>query len=209
MARLGDRLADDAPALGTRILARAASERPQNLTTSLLTLMSAEGRLVPSTPTGPGPAVTIAGNRSRDGGPGACSRSTRRGRNAISPAAGWLAPAAPEDLQCWTGWSRTTTRRALTELAIEEVDLHGHAGINLARPARQLADGRTADPAATLLPAFDPTPMGCKHRDWLLGINPAWCSTAPATSAPPSGGTARSSDPGHSHPTATCGPKHR
>ena len=49
----GTQLADDEPALKTRILARAPSDRPQNLTTSLLTLMSADGRLVRATPTGP------------------------------------------------------------------------------------------------------------------------------------------------------------
>jgi winged helix DNA-binding protein len=49
----GAQLADDEPALRTLILAKAPSDRPQNVTTPLLTLMSADGRLVRGTPTGP------------------------------------------------------------------------------------------------------------------------------------------------------------
>jgi len=52
-AATGAQLADDEPALRTRILPRAPSDRPHNLTTSLLALMSADGRLVRGTPTGP------------------------------------------------------------------------------------------------------------------------------------------------------------
>ena len=51
-AATGAQLAADRPALQTRIAARTASERPHNLTTPLLTLMSAEGRLVRGAPTG-------------------------------------------------------------------------------------------------------------------------------------------------------------
>jgi hypothetical protein len=46
-------LADDVPALRTLILAKAPSDRPQHVTTSLLTLMSADERIVRGTPTGP------------------------------------------------------------------------------------------------------------------------------------------------------------
>jgi hypothetical protein len=49
----GGQLAGDEPALQTRILPRAQSDRPQNLTTSLLTMMSADGRIVRDAPTGP------------------------------------------------------------------------------------------------------------------------------------------------------------
>lgn len=48
----GAQLATDEPALTTLILAKAPSDRPQNLTTSLLTLMSADGRIVRGAPTG-------------------------------------------------------------------------------------------------------------------------------------------------------------
>ena len=61
----------------------------------------------------------------------------------------------------------TTTRRALGRLEIEEVDLHGQPGIALARSA----EAPPGHPAATLLPALDPTPMGWKNREWFLGID--------------------------------------
>ena len=46
----GTQLANDDPALRTLIRAKAPSDRPQNLTTPLLTLMSAEGRIVRGVP---------------------------------------------------------------------------------------------------------------------------------------------------------------
>jgi hypothetical protein len=171
----GAQLAGDEPALRTRITTRAPSDRPQNLTSSLLTLMSADGRLVRSTPTGP---WTSRQHRwepvSRWWPQGLPSIDTTQAQRDL--ARRWLArfgPATTKDLQWWTGWNKTTTRLALDGLQIEEVDLHGHAGIDLARrPADELADETTARPTATLLPALDPTPMGWKTRDWFLGIDP-------------------------------------
>lgn len=170
----GAQLADDEPGLRTLILARAPSERPQNLTSSLLTLMSAEARLVRSIPTG---AWTSRHHRWEP-----VSRWWPRGLPAIDEAQAqrdlayrWLTrfgPATTEDLQWWAGWSKTTTRRALETLAVEEVDLHGRVGIDLARPNGERGDEATAGQVATLLPALDPTPMGWKNRDWFLGIDP-------------------------------------
>jgi hypothetical protein len=170
----GAQLADDEPALKTRILARAPSDRPQNVTTSLLTLMSADGRIVRGTPTGP---WTSRHHRWEP-----VSRWWPQGLPPIDTAEAqrdlvrrWLArfgPASTEDLEWWTGWNKTTTRRALHGLTIEEVDLHGHPGIVLAGPAAEFADGAADIPTATLLPALDPTPMGWKIRDWFLGIDP-------------------------------------
>lgn len=167
----GAQLADEVRALRTRILPGAPSDRPQNLTTSLLTLMSAEGRLVRATPTGP---WTSRHHRWEP-----VVRWWPQGLPPIDPseaqvdlARRWLArfgPATIEDLRWWTGWTLTTTRRALEGLEIDEVDLHGHPGIALARSAEE----PPGDPVATLLPALDPTPMGWKNRDWFLGIDPS------------------------------------
>ncbi len=158
----------------TRILAGAPSDRPQNVTTSLLTLMSADGRLVRGTPTGP---WTSRQHRWEQ-----VSRWWPRGLPSIDPAEAerdlarrWLArfgPATTDDLQWWTGWNKTTVRRALHSLAIEEVDLHGQPGIALASFDHDLAEDAAVAPTATLLPALDPTPMGWKARDWFLGIDP-------------------------------------
>lgn len=170
----GAQLADDEPALRTLILAGAPSDRPQNVTTSLLTLMSASGRIVRGTPTGP---WTSRHHRWEP-----VSRWWPEGLPPIDMAQAqrdlarrWLArfgPARTEDLQWWTGWNKTTTRRALQDLTLEEVDLHGQAGIVLASPTGEFADEAAGVPTATLLPALDPTPMGWKTRDWFLGIDP-------------------------------------
>jgi hypothetical protein len=138
--------------------------------------MSADGRLVRATPTGP---WTSRHHRwepvSRWWPQGLPSIDTTQAQRDL--ARRWLArfgPATTGDLQWWTGWNKTTMRLALDGLQIEEVDLHGHAGIDLARrPADELADETTARPTATLLPALDPTPMGWKTRDWFLGIDPS------------------------------------
>jgi hypothetical protein len=171
----GAQLADDEPALQTRILPRAPSDRPQNLTSSLLTMMSADGRVVRATPTG---AWTSRQHRWEP-----TSRWWPQGLPPVDPteaqchlARRWLerfGPATTEDLQWWTGWSKTTTRHALEGLEIDEVDLHGHGGIDLIRPVHELAGEATDRPTATLLPALDPTPMGWKNRDWLFGIDPS------------------------------------
>lgn len=170
----GAQLAHDEPALKTLILARAPSDRPHNLTTSLLTLMSADGRIVRATPTGP---WTSRHHRWEP-----LSQWWPHGLPSITPAHAqrdlarrWLAcfgPARTDDLEWWTGWNKTIVRRALGNLAIEEVDLHGHTGIALADFDDDLAQDAAVEPTATLLPALDPTPMGWKVRDWFLGIDP-------------------------------------
>ena len=172
---IGAQLADDEPGLRTRILARAVSDRPQNLTSPVLTMMSADGRLVRASPTGP---WTSRQHRWEP-----ISRWWPQGLAPIDAAQAqrdlarrWLerfGPATTEDLQWWTGWSRTATRTALDGLPTEEVDLHGHPGIQLERTADNRGDEAASPPAATLLPALDPTPMGWKHRDWMFGIDPS------------------------------------
>ena len=129
----GGQLAEDEPALQTRILPRAQSDRPQNLTTSLLTVMSAGGRLVRGAPTGP---WTSRQHRWEP-----VSRWWPQGVPPIAPAQaqcdlahGWLqrfGPATTDDLQWWTGWNKTTTRRAIARSETEEVDLHGQPAIDI------------------------------------------------------------------------------
>jgi hypothetical protein len=174
-AATGAQLAADEPDLQTRILARTASERPHNVTTPLLTLMSADGRVVRGTPTG---AWTTRQHRWEptdswwpEGLPPVDPDQARR-----DLARRWLArfgPAQVKDLQWWTGWNAKTTRRALEQALTEEVDLHGQPGIALADIDEDLDDEGPTEPVAALLPTLDPTPMGYKDRRWFLGIDPA------------------------------------
>ena len=171
-AATGTQLSTDVPQLKTSILVRAPSDRPQNVTTSLLTLMSTEGRLVRSTPTG---AWTSRHHRWEPVGrwwpDGLPTEDTGQAQQAL--ARRWLArfgPATVEDLQWWTGWNNTTTRRALAGLPIAEIDLHGRPGITLPELDDD-SSGNVGTNVASLLPALDPTPMGWKHRNWFLGID--------------------------------------
>ncbi len=168
----GAQLSTDEPELRTSILVRAPSDRPQNVTSSLLTLMSAEGRLVRSTPVG---AWTSRHHRWEPVGrwwpDGLPAHDIGRAQQAL--ARQWLTrfgPATVEDLQWWTGWTKATVRRALDNLPVAEIDLHGQPGITLRDSVGDLPDDAHA-PVASLLPALDPTPMGWKHRDWFLGID--------------------------------------
>ena len=158
------------------IPAGAPSDRPQNVTSALLTLMSAQGRIVRSTPTG---SWTSRHHRWEpvehwwpDGLPELGIEASQR-----ALAHSWLerfGPATADDLQWWTGWNKTTVRRALSGLPIEEVDLHGQTGIALSASEAledDPGDQVTATPVATLLPSLDPTPMGWKRRDWFLRID--------------------------------------
>jgi hypothetical protein len=168
----GAQLAHDVPGLQTLIPAGAPSERPQRVTTALLTIMSADGRLVRGTPTG-----TWTSRHHRwepvsswwpDGLPQIDAAKAER-----DLAHRWLSrfgPATIDDLQWWTGWTRATTYRALADLPVVEVDLHGEPGIALAG-GHDDPDSPVQPPTAILLPALDPTPMGWKRRDWFLGID--------------------------------------
>jgi hypothetical protein len=152
------------PSLRAVIAARTRSEQPQGLTSPLLTLMSAEGRIVRGTPVG---TWTTRHHRWEhvsawwpDGVPQDDPPQAR-----TSLARRWLqrfGPATLDDLIWWTGWSKTVARAALGRLDVEEVDLHGRRGIDL----REAAPMPTTEPVASLLPCLDPTPMGWRHGDW-------------------------------------------
>lgn len=80
----------------------------------------------------------------------------------------WLGaygPASPDDLQWWTGWTKTRMRAALAGLHTVEVDLDGLPGLMLGDDAEPV----TPDPWVALLPALDPSAMGWKHRAFCLG----------------------------------------
>jgi hypothetical protein len=133
-------------------------------------MMSAQGRIVRGTPTGPWTSRHHRWEPLEQWWPGGLPELTAEDCQR-ELARRWLTrfgPATAGDLQWWTGWNQATVRHALRELPVEEVDLHGGTGIALA--SDDPGDTPTAPPAAALLPALDPTPMGWKRRDWLFGI---------------------------------------
>jgi hypothetical protein len=168
----GAQLSTDVPALRTVVLPGSPSERPVNVTSRLLTVVSSRGRIVRSTPTG---GWTNRQHRWEhveswwpDGIPELATEAAQ-----VALACRWLerfGPATAEDLQWWMGWTKTLTKRVLGQLPIEDVDLHGEPGIDLRRDDDDEPPDDVA-PVATLLPALDPTPMGWKRREWFFGID--------------------------------------
>lgn len=179
----GAQLSDDEPRLRTTILARAPSDRPQKVTSSLLTMLSAQGRIVRSTPTGTWTSRHHAWEHVEQWWPdGLPNLDTGEAQREL--ASRWLSrfgPATVDDLQWWTGWNKTTVHRALASLRIEDIDLHGAPGIRLQTNEQDepddahddADDGEPGLPTAALLPALDPTAMGWRHREWYLAIDPA------------------------------------
>lgn len=198
----GAQLGADVPGLRTRIPPGAPSDRPQNVTSALLTLMSAEGRIVRGVPAGAWTSRHHRWEPAEHWWPTGLPRPEKE-ESQRHLAWRWLArfgPATVEDLQWWTGWNKSDIRRALNGVHIEEVDLHGQLGIAL----------QAWQTTTTITPE--------RHR-WRHcfppSIPPRWAGragtgssastagrslTALATSVPRSGGTARSSGPGRSAP---------
>jgi hypothetical protein len=82
----------------------------------------------------------------------------------------WLrafGPGTRDDIQWWTGWSLTATRKALAAIDVVEVDLDGGGTGYLL--VDDLEPSETPEPWVALLPALDATTMGWKDRDWYLG----------------------------------------
>lgn len=170
----GAELSRAEPRLATRLLPGAPSDQPQNLTSTLLAMMSAQGRLVRAVPGG---SWTVRSHRWEpvevwwpDGIPALDVATAQR-----DWARRWLeafGPATLDDLQWWTGWTKTAVRNATATLPLEEVDLHGLPGVALSDTLdADLSAAQDYSPAATLLPALDPTPMGWKHRDWFMALD--------------------------------------
>jgi len=175
-AATGAELSSDVPALRTVIPPRVSSDRPQTVTSPLLTIMGASGRLVRGTPMG---AWTSRHHRwepvERWWPQGMPTPDPDRARRALAHRYfARFGPATVEDLTWWTGWSKTTVRRTVEHLPTEEVDLHGRTGLVLRDDDLDDElddDSDNAAPTAALLPALDPTTTGWSQREWLFGID--------------------------------------
>lgn len=142
-------------------------EATQNITSRVLLVLAAQGKIVRGRPVG--------------------SWLSQQYRWALAEQ--WLAPAGPVDealaraelarqwlmafgpaplgdLKWWTGWTMAQVKRAVAALGAVEVDLGGVAGMALPGDLES-----TPDPGdwVALLPALDPTVMGWRDRSWFLG----------------------------------------
>ncbi|MFF8642761.1 winged helix DNA-binding domain-containing protein [Streptomyces sp. NPDC015345] len=163
-------LASDDPRLSTElVMARGKSyEGRQKLASRLLLLLAAEGHVVRGRPRGTWTSHQYRWAPLTDWFPGGLADwDTQEAQ--LELARRWLrafGPAAADDLRWWTGWTKTQTKRALTELSPVEVDLDGVTGLLL---PDDMEEPPPPEPWAALLPALDSTPMGWQNRGWFLG----------------------------------------
>jgi Winged helix DNA-binding domain len=165
----GAELARDEPRLRAQIVYATDKSYggPVNITTRLLTLLSAEGLMVRGRPRGGWTSSQFtwfaAGEQVRLPAPAARAELARRWLRAFGPA-------LVSDLQWWAGWTAGQVRQALAQLDVTEVELDGASGIMLTadEPGHDPAP-EAAEPWPALLPALDPTAMGWRERAWYVG----------------------------------------
>jgi len=153
------------PRLRTAILPQTDKKYDvrRTVTTNVLALMGAEGRLVRREPLGAWTSRQHTWEAAtawwRDGIP---DEPTGQARAQLAEAyLRRFGPATEADLAWWTGWPLGVTRKALAVLDLETTP----DGLVMADDV-EAVDPRP--PVATLLPALDPTPMGWKERSWYL-----------------------------------------
>lgn len=156
------------PILATRVqLGSGRFVATPTVASRLMTLLSAEGKVVRTRPRGSWTSTQFRWSTMSSW----CDLGDLPDLDAAITelARLWLyayGPATLDDLQWWTGWTKTRTRAAAAPLDTVEVEVDG-------RPALVLADDVDAvevpEPWVALLPALDPSSMGWKHRDFVLG----------------------------------------
>jgi hypothetical protein len=164
----GAELARDEPRLRTPIV--DAADNPYggavNLTSRLLTVLSAEGLIVRGRPRGGWTSTqftwSAAGDRAELPAAAARAELARRWLYAFGPA-----PVS--DLQWWTGWTAGQVKQVLAQLQVTEVDLGGTTGVMLTADEPALDEQAAVEGWPALLPALDPTAMGWRDRDWYVG----------------------------------------
>lgn len=157
-------LASDEPRLREQVVVARGKpyEATQAVSTRVLRVLAAEGRIVRRRPVG---SWTSSQYR---WAPGTVPRTPPVTQARAELVRRWLAaygPGTEADLKWWTGWTLTEVRKALAALGTEQVLLDGETGHVL---PGDTGPGPEAAPWAALLPALDPTPMGWQRRDWYL-----------------------------------------
>ena len=135
----------------------------RTITSQVLVLLGAEGRLVRGRPMGTWTSRQHTWEPAQAWWPGGIEQLEPDEARArlVEQYLRRFGPATETDVVWWTGWAKGTTRKALT--AVDTVERAG--GLVCADDVEATDD---PEPAAILLPALDPTPMGWKHRDWFL-----------------------------------------
>jgi Winged helix DNA-binding domain len=141
---------------------------PQNITSWVLMLLAAQGRIVRGRPNGSWTSSQWRWSPIEAWLPdGVPDLPVETARAALVRQ--WLAafgPGTVADLRWWTGWPAGQVKQAMEANGAVEVDLDGTVGFLLPDDLEPVAEPA---PWVALLPALDPTPMGWYQRDWYLG----------------------------------------
>jgi hypothetical protein len=167
---LASELTEAEPRLRTALLPTSDKkwDVKQNITSRVLTLMGADGRIVRGRPAGSWLSRMHRWRAAQEVWPGGIPPVPELDARIVLAQA-WLhafGPATIADLKWWTGWTLGATRQVLAQVDTVDVDLDGTPGIVLAEDTEP---DPPAEPTAALLPALDPTPMGWQERDFYLG----------------------------------------
>ena len=140
---------------------------PANITSRVLNLLSAEGRIVRGRPGGGWLGSQYKWSPVENWLPGGVpALSTDDARTELVRQ--WLTrfgPGTMADIAWWTGWNLGDTRRAVAANDTVQVDLGGEVGVLLRSDIEPVV---APQPWVALLPALDPTPMGWSGRDWYI-----------------------------------------
>jgi hypothetical protein len=140
----------------------------QGVSTRVLFLLGAEGRIVRARPRGSWVSSQYRWAPMESWIPGGIPELSTESAQA-ELVRRWLAtfgPGTAADLRWWTGWTAAEVKRALASVGPTEVDLGGATGLAL---GDDLDPPPSPEPWAALLPALDPTVMGWTERGWYLG----------------------------------------
>nr|BFE58680.1 winged helix DNA-binding domain-containing protein [Dactylosporangium thailandense] len=141
----------------------------QYVTSRVLFLLAADGRIVRGRPVGTWISSQYAWSCLPDWLPEPMADlDPAHARTELARA--WLTrfgPGTAADLKWWTGWTMTHTRAALRALEAVAVELDGgETGYVLPTDTAPVDD---PGPWVALLPGLDPTVMGFQGRQWYLG----------------------------------------
>ncbi|MGC9669152.1 winged helix DNA-binding domain-containing protein [Planosporangium sp. 12N6] len=142
--------------------------RTQSITTWVLFLLAADGRIVRGRPNGGWTSSQWRWSPVDRWLPGGMADLPVEAARA-ELVRRWLAaygPGTVADLRWWTGWTAAQVKQALTAVKPVEVDLGGTTGLVLNDDDRPAT---APEPWVALLPALDPTAMGWQERSWYLG----------------------------------------
>jgi hypothetical protein len=168
----GAELSTDVPLLRSQVtrFEGKAYGGSSNITSWVLFLLAADGRIVRGRPRGSWLSTQWRWSPIESWLPeGLPDVAVPQARAAL--ARRWLAsygPATVADLKWWTGWTLGHTRTALKDIGAAEVSLDGVPGVALPSDLEPVA---APEPWVALLPALDPTPMGWQERSWYLGAH--------------------------------------